>query len=130
MRKIKQSNKATTKLDQMVGQNIRAGRLAKGLTQTELGEQLGVTFQQIQKYEKGYNRVGSGRLHQIAEVLEMPVTAFFGEEAPTASAGSSPFHLLADQLSLRLVREFAKIGNRELRWALLRLVEHMASGKG
>jgi len=59
--------------DQSVGQKIRAQRIMRGLSQTELGNKLGVTFQQIQKYEKGSNRVSAGRLQRIAEILEVPV---------------------------------------------------------
>src|ERR1700727_2371498 len=64
-------------LDKVVGRNVRVHRLAKGMSQTDLANELGITFQQIQKYEKGTNRVGSGRLFQIAALLEVPVTAFF-----------------------------------------------------
>jgi transcriptional regulator with XRE-family HTH domain len=72
----KTSNKTATKIDKFVGTHIRVHRLAAGFTQEELGAKLGVTFQQVQKYEKGINRVGSGRLYQIAEILEVPVTSF------------------------------------------------------
>ena len=64
-------------VDIEVGQRIKIQRLAAGLSQTELGENIGVTFQQVQKYEKGANRVGAGRLTQIARVLNIPVNAFF-----------------------------------------------------
>jgi transcriptional regulator with XRE-family HTH domain len=64
-------------MEKLVGQMIRTQRLSKGLTQTQLGAKLGVSFQQIQKYENGANRVGSGRLFEIAEFLEVPVKAFF-----------------------------------------------------
>ena len=62
-------NKSASKTDKLVGRNIRVHRLVRGLTQEGLGEKLGVTFQQIQKYEKGTNRVGSGRLYQIATIF-------------------------------------------------------------
>jgi transcriptional regulator with XRE-family HTH domain len=60
-------------VDVLVGQNIRICRLQKGLSQGELGQQIGVTFQQVQKYEKGANRVGASRLNQIANVLGVPL---------------------------------------------------------
>jgi transcriptional regulator with XRE-family HTH domain len=66
----KTSNKSATSIDKQVGLNIRVHRLAKDMTQEDLGEKIGVTFQQVQKYEKGTNRVGSGRLYQIAEILK------------------------------------------------------------
>src|SRR5262245_52154816 len=65
-------------VDVEVGQRIRIQRLQSGLSQTSLAEQLGVTFQQVQKYEKGVNRVGAGRLTKIAKVLDVPVSSFFG----------------------------------------------------
>src|SRR5438132_520204 len=64
-------------IDIEVGQRIRIQRLASGMSQTDLGEQIGVTFQQVQKYEKGANRVGAERLTKIANVLEVPVESFF-----------------------------------------------------
>ena len=64
-------------VDVEVGHRIRIERLARGLSQTALANQLGVTFQQVQKYEKGVNRVGAGRLTKIAEVLGLPVGMFF-----------------------------------------------------
>jgi transcriptional regulator with XRE-family HTH domain len=72
----KTSNKSATKIDKLVGRNIRVRRLASGLTREELGAKLGVTFQQVQKYEKGINRIGSGRLYEIAEIFEVPVKSF------------------------------------------------------
>ena len=101
------------------------------MSQEHLGEKIGVTFQQVQKYEKGTNRVGSGRLYQIASIFEVPVTAFFeGGDAPTRLKNSSPFDLLSDRVSLRMVQAFAEISDRKTRRALLALVESMnTSGK-
>jgi transcriptional regulator with XRE-family HTH domain len=103
--------------------------LVRGLTQEGLGEKLGVTFQQIQKYEKGTNRVGSGRLYQIASLLEVPVTAFFegGETQSTTRNNASPYDLLADPVSLRMVQAFAEIPDLKTRRAVLALVESMNS---
>ena len=72
-------------VDVLVGQNIRICRLQKGLSQGELGQQIGVTFQQVQKYEKGANRVGASRLNQIANVLGVSLPSLF-DGAPTATA--------------------------------------------
>src|SRR5256885_13574519 len=74
----KSGTKSTTPHDVEIGQRIRARRMAKGMSQTELGNLLGVTFQQVQKYEKGVNRVGAGRLVRISEALDVPVSFFFG----------------------------------------------------
>ena len=124
----KTSNKSASKTDKLVGRNIRVHRLVRGLTQEGLGEKLGVTFQQIQKYEKGTNRVGSGRLYQIATIFEVPVTAFFeGGDAPTTLKNSSPFDLLSDPVSLRMVQAFAEISDIKTRHAVLALIESMNS---
>src|ERR1700722_2009097 len=106
-------------VDILVGQNIRICRLQHKLSQTELGERIGVTFQQVQKYEKGANRVGASRLTQIAEVLEVSLLALFDG---SASAGQSkgddtPRALLAKPHSLRLLQSFDKIGSDAARSA-------------
>jgi transcriptional regulator with XRE-family HTH domain len=124
----KTSNKASTKIDRLVGRNIRVRRLASGLTQAELGAKLGVTFQQVQKYEKGINRIGSGRLYEIAEIFEVPVKSFFGGETKEpASRKSSPFELLADAMTMQMVLEFGKISDSKLRRAVLAVVETLAA---
>ena len=114
-------------VDVLVGQNIRLCRLQKGLSQTELGEALGVTFQQVQKYEKGANRVGAGRLMQIASVLEVALPSLF-EGAATAAepAQRSNGALLTQPHALRLVQGFEKIKDDHLRLAILSLVERLA----
>src|SRR2546421_12688140 len=80
-----------------VGRRIRLHRLARGLSQTELGRQIGVTFQQVQKYEKGVNRVGAGRLTQVARVLGVSVSAFF--EAGRPGRGPAPRRLESEYLA-------------------------------
>ena len=76
-KELPMSPKQPDSIDQLVSRNIRIQRLAKGLSQTELAEKLGVTFQQVQKYEKGANRVGCGRVFQIARILGVHLTDFF-----------------------------------------------------
>jgi transcriptional regulator with XRE-family HTH domain len=127
----KTSNKAATKIDKLVGTNIRVHRLAAGLSQEELGAKLGVTFQQIQKYEKGANRVGSGRLYQIAEILEVPVKSFYaGGAQQKDTRTSSPFDLLADALTMQMAREFGKMTDNKMRRAILAAVEAMVAYRG
>jgi len=72
-------------LDKIIGQRIRSFRLAKGMSQEELGIQLGVTFQQVQKYEGGANRVSASRLSAMAEILSVPISYFFGDLQPDDS---------------------------------------------
>ncbi|HUC49234.1 MAG TPA: helix-turn-helix domain-containing protein [Xanthobacteraceae bacterium] len=114
-------------VDRIVGRNIRIQRLAKGLSQTELASSLGVTFQQVQKYEKGTNRVGSGRLLLISKALGIPLLDLFeGSKVSTAKSDEkSPIDLLTDPLSLRLVRAFSGITKQQVRHSLVALVESM-----
>ena len=120
-------------VDVEVGHRIRIERLARGLSQTALATQLGVTFQQVQKYEKGVNRVGAGRLTKIAEVLGVPVGAFFSgkemlesEPGQTADA-ASPLKLLTVSGAFRLLRAYAEIEDANLRRSIVDLVEQITS---
>jgi transcriptional regulator with XRE-family HTH domain len=116
-------------IDGIVGKHIRLRRLSKGLSQTELGKRVGVTFQQVQKYEKGVNRVGASRLLKIAEVLEVPVSYFFegADYNETTSDVESPLSLIAEPQALRLVQAFSGINNTHLRRSLVELVERIAA---
>jgi transcriptional regulator with XRE-family HTH domain len=80
-------------VDKLVGRNIRVLRLAKGLSQTELADELGVTFQQVQKYEKGTNRVGSGRLLKISAILGVKITDFFEEPIGLTIRRGAPYSI-------------------------------------
>ena len=101
-------------VDIEVGHRIRIERLARGLSQTALANKLGVTFQQVQKYEKGVNRVGAGRLTKIAEVLGIEVGTFFsGKEMlksePSKEGEVSPLKLLTVSGAFRLLRAYGDI---------------------
>jgi transcriptional regulator with XRE-family HTH domain len=111
--------------DVEVGHRVRALRLEKGMSQGKLGDQLGVTFQQIQKYEKGTNRIGAGRLQRIAEIFNVPVSAFFanpGSKAPSDSL----FELVDASAALRLLRAYSRISSPALKQALTTLAEEIA----
>jgi len=98
-----------------------------GLSQEKLGERLGVTFQQIQKYEKGTNRIGSGRLQEIANVLGVPISFFFEDQPGAGGAAgqaqpSSPLgDLLAGKDSLQLLQAYNAISDQTMRRAILNL---------
>src|ERR1700751_6321773 len=111
-------------IDVLVGQNIRICRLQKGLSQGELGRRIGVTFQQVKKYEKGPNRVGASRLTQIADVLGVPIPTLFAGAPSVGQAPpeQSPRYLLAKPHSLRLLQGFDRIDNDATRLAVLHLV--------
>src|SRR3979411_2463611 len=112
----------TQKIDKIIGRNIRLHRLAKKMSQTELGEKLGVSFQQIQKYENGTNRVGSGRLFQIAAILGLHVSTFFrGGEGRQGPPDTGLLDLLAEPQSARLIRAFSKISDNMVRLSIIQL---------
>ena len=118
-------------VDIEVGHRIRIERLARGLSQTALANQLGVTFQQVQKYEKGVNRVGAGRLTKIAEVLGIEVGTFFsGKEMLNSEQSkegeSSPLKLLTVSGAFRLLRAYSDIEDTNLRRAIVDLVEQIS----
>jgi transcriptional regulator with XRE-family HTH domain len=105
--KSKQTRQADHR-DSEVGRRVRTQRLTKGLSQTEFGKKIGVTFQQVQKYENGGNRISAGRLSRVAEALEVPVSFFFPDDNSAASSSSeqndSPFALLSTAGAIHLVR--------------------------
>lgn len=123
--------KSPDKIDVEVGQRIRAQRQAANLSQTALADQLGVTFQQVQKYEKGVNRVGAGRLTKIAYALSIPVGALFGtEETIPPRKGQhdadSPLALIVAPGALRLLRAYAKLNDGVTRRAVVGMIESIA----
>jgi transcriptional regulator with XRE-family HTH domain len=107
--------------DVLVGANIRLHRNAARVSQTDLAKQLGVTFQQVQKYEKGTNRLGAGRLLILSNLLKVPIAAFFDGAKMTAS-GNNPIQLLGRRDALRLAEGFEKIDDQRVRNALVALV--------
>lgn len=114
----------------MVGLRIRALRLTRGISQEALGRELGITFQQIQKYEKGANRVSASRLHQIAAVLQVRVAELIDPDARDLSGTGYPGDEVLSSLALagavRLLRAFAQIESRALRAMLVDNAEIIA----
>ena len=121
--------------DAEVGRRVRARRLECRLSQTELADRIGVTFQQVQKYEKGVNRIGAGRLQRISEALEVPISFFFGGGAAptgpvtreTPAGNESVFGFLQTSGSVRIVKAFHKIKSRKARQLLVEMAEELAS---
>ena len=122
----KSTTKSTNSHDIEVGQRIRARRMAKGMSQTELGNLLGVTFQQVQKYEKGVNRVGAGRLVRVGEALDVPVSFFFQDASGTAERKQPVMEFLDTAYGVKLMQAFSRIEDRRLQRAVLDLVERIA----
>jgi transcriptional regulator with XRE-family HTH domain len=131
--------KAPNPTDQHVGSRVRMRRMMLAMSQGKLGAALGLTFQQVQKYEKGTNRIGASRLQQISHILQVPV-AFFFEGVPTASAphGSNGSALsmaqiddfVSDSNGLRLIAAFMRINNAALRRRIVMLVQEIAGDHG
>jgi transcriptional regulator with XRE-family HTH domain len=116
--------------DVAVGQRVRALRLERSLSQTALGDRLGVTFQQVQKYEKGVNRIGASRLQAIAGVFNVPISALFAETPIKGEQSDSLFELVDSAGALRLLRAYQQLPNYGLKNALVQLALEMAEEKG
>jgi transcriptional regulator with XRE-family HTH domain len=130
------STKAPNPVDKHVGSRVRMRRIMLGMSQEKLGEALGLTFQQVQKYEKGTNRVGASRIQQISEVLQVPVSFLF-EGSPSGAIssagfgeGTSPAYVadfLATSEGVALTRAFTRISDGRLRRSIVDLVEQIAA---
>jgi transcriptional regulator with XRE-family HTH domain len=124
-------NKQANAVDAHVGLRIRTARLAAGLSQERLGNELGVTFQQVQKYEKGSNRVGASRLSNAAKILSVPVSFFFENDERGDNSGKADNGLLAmtEALStpegIRIARALARISDPNVRRRVADLLEAM-----
>jgi transcriptional regulator with XRE-family HTH domain len=125
----KRRQKSSILIDQQVGSRVRMRRLMLKLSQTDLADGIGVSFQQVQKYEKGMNRIGAGRLQQIAHILQVPVTFFFetASHHPSTVAQDQSLANLNDFMATRdgltLAEAFMRIGNIRLRRRIVDLVE-------
>ncbi len=128
-------NKVPSGIDRIVGQRLRWRRRELRLTQEQLGEQLGLTFQQVQKYEKGVNRVSAGRLFEMASVLTVPITYFYEGVAemlgsPTLAVQEDehpPILPTLDNEAMELVTAFQKISDPALRKSLLNTIRAAAT---
>lgn len=129
------TKKSPNPIDRHVGSRVRMRRMMVSMSQEKLGERLGITFQQVQKYEKGTNRIGASRLQQISNILQVPVSFFF-EGAPNIGAEQSGFDeapspayisdFLATSDGLALTRSFMRIKDSKLRRRIVDLVEQIA----
>lgn len=118
-------------IDRLIGRNIHFHRVKKRMSQAELAHRLGITFQQIQKYENAANRVSASRLFHIARVLGIPISAFFdGAEASgeTQVRDGSPPTLASERDTLRLTEAYSKISDAKRRRLLVDLLEAIAKG--
>jgi len=131
------SNRSASPIDAHVGGQVRLRRMMMGMSQEWLGEQMGLTFQQIQKYEKGVNRIGASRLWALAKVLDVSID-FFYEGLTTRSNGQTQpgmaeppsekyvVEFLNSREGLELNRAFAKISDHKVRRSIVDLVRSLA----
>ena len=130
------AKKAPNPTDKHVGSRVRMRRMMLGMSQEKLGDALGLTFQQVQKYEKGTNRIGASRVQQIAHILQVPVSFFFEGGPSTAGAradgmGEAPSpayvsEFLSTTDGLALTKAFMRIEDAKLRRRIVDLVEQIA----
>ena len=113
-------------VDIEVGRKVRALRLERSLSQERLAEALGLTFQQVQKYEKGANRISAGRLQRIAEILGVPTAAFFADTGALDAPAEKLCEVADAGAALRLLRAYARIPSSSVKRALTTLAEELA----
>ena len=126
--------KQANPVDAHVGHRVRLRRMLVGMSQERLGELLGLTFQQVQKYEKGVNRIGAGRLYELAGILGVPVSFFYEDingaavNGATATGGEPPpvMEFVATGEGLQLSLAFMRIKDSKVRRKILDLVRSLA----
>ena len=126
------NTRSASSSDSDIGQRIRARRLELGLSQTDLAVKIGVTFQQVQKYEKGANRVGGGRLGQVAEALSVPPSYFFASEdgKNRSEEKTELFELLSNdnaKAGIRILRAIGQMEDSSLPFAIAVLCENIVN---
>ncbi len=126
-------------IDIHVGSRVRLRRTLLGMSQEKLGEAVGLTFQQIQKYERGANRIGASRLYELSRILDVPISFFFDDMTESAQAGvadggfsdTPQAALEADPLTrretLELVRAYYRVNNPQVRRRLFELAKSLAN---
>jgi transcriptional regulator with XRE-family HTH domain len=134
---ITSAKKTLHPVDRHIGSRVRMRRKMLAMSQTQLADALGIAYQQVQKNERGINRIGASRLQQLSEILQVPI-AFFFEGGPHASAPHGPDgselsiaqidDFVSDPNGLRLIGAFMRIANAGLRRSIVMLVQEIADG--
>ena len=132
------AGKKPNPIDTHVGSRVRLRRMLMGMSQERLGDSMGLTFQQVQKYEKGVNRIGASRLFQISKILDVPVQFFF-EDAPNLTEASAVpgmaepesetfiIEFLNSREGLELNRAFSKISDAKIRKSVVDLIRALGA---
>jgi transcriptional regulator with XRE-family HTH domain len=128
------SQRSSGKHDVELGRRLRLRRVEQKMSQAELGDKLGVSFQQVQKYEKGVNRIGASRLQRIATVLDVPVTFFFddtdaGKRENDSKREVESLLFLDSSFSLRLLRAYSAVKNQAVQRQFVSLIESIAANE-
>ena len=126
--------RSSGKFDIELGKRVRLRRVEMAISQSQLANKLGVTFQQLQKYEKGVNRVGASRLQQIATALDVPVTFFFddnrlGKRASDGKREVESLLFIDSAFSLRLLRAYASVKSQAVQRQFVSLIESIAANE-
>ena len=127
--------RSANEIDAHVGGRLRERRLQIGMSQQDLAERLGTTFQQVQKYERGISRIGASRLHRIATALGVSIGWFFEGEGPSAPRATAPAEMAPhvgapiDGDTARLLEAFARIDDPALKQEATDVIEALASGR-
>jgi transcriptional regulator with XRE-family HTH domain len=124
---VNKNQRSAGKPDVELGKRIRLRRVEIDISQTELGDKLGVSFQQVQKYEKGVNRVGASRLQQICSALNVPLTFFYDGDGKSREVESLLF--IDSSFSLRLLRAYSKIKDQAVQREFVSLIECIAANE-
>jgi|ERR1700686_5851224 transcriptional regulator with XRE-family HTH domain len=128
------NQRSSGKHDIELGRRLRLRRVEQQMSQAELGAKLGVTFQQVQKYEKGVNRIGASRLQHIATALDVPVTFFFddadaGKRAIESKREVESLLFLDSSFSLRLLRAYSAVKDQAVQRQFVTLIESIAANE-
>lgn len=127
------ADRSLSAVDVLVGQRLKMARMTKGVTQEKLAEAIGLTFQQIQKYENGKNRIGTGRLHAMAEVLGVPVSYFFEGTKSASSKAATEMEAVHQALStkegVRIAASLSRITDMNLRRSIADLLEEIIASE-
>lgn len=128
------NQRSTSEHDVELGKRIRLRRVEMNISQAELGDKLGVSFQQVQKYEKGINRVGAARLQQVATALDVPVTFFFDDEGLGKRASNDKREVesllfIDSAFCLRLLRAYTAVKDQKVQRQFVLLIERIAANE-
>ena len=115
--------------DIQLGRRLRAQRLAHGLSQEELADKLDITFQQVQKYEKGTNRLTAARMRELSAIFDIPISTLYGEHPPkmTVDRGLDAHDFITSSRAIRLLRSFNRIKDAKIQNLVAELTDILAS---